>query len=379
MKLLYILNIAPKEGIFNFSIASQLAAQELGMEYHIVGNFDKTPIQTREECEKKYGIKIHHIDLIRNPFDIRNIKALKQLIQLIKKEEFNVLHCNTPTGGVLGRIAGKICKTNKVIYQSHGFHFYKRAPKVNWLLYYPAEKALAHWTDALLTINEEDYNNARKFKLRNNGKVYKTLGVGLDTKKYLNCDINRNEYRESIGIPSNAVVLITVGELADRKNQSIILEAMKIIDNDNLYFIICGEGPLKDKMISYCKENNLDKNVLFLGRRNDISELCHISDIFCFPSKREGMGIAPMEGMASGLPLISSNIQGIKDYSVTGKTGYCLEYDDLNGFVNSIKTLVNNEKLRKTYGDYNKNYIKKYDRNACIEVYKNIYKDILND
>lgn len=379
MKILYILNIAPKEGIFNFSISAQIAAKQLGMEYHIVGNFDKTPIEIRKECETKYDIFIHHIDLKRNPFDIRNCIALKQLVALINKEQFQIIHCNTPTGGVLGRIAGRICKSNFVIYQSHGFHFYRRAPIINWLLYYPAEKILAKWTDALLTINEEDYLNARKFKLRNNGKIYKTLGVGLDIEKFTNCKVDKIEYRKKLGIPNTATVLITVGEIAIRKNQKILLEAMKKINDGNLYLLICGEGPLENDLISYCKKNDLINNVFFLGRRNDIAELCHISDIYCFPSKREGMGIAPLEGMAAGLPLVSSNIQGIKDYSTNGVTGFCLEYDDLDGFVKSIKVLMEDKEMRMKMGNYNKELVKKYDRKECVEIYKNIYIDILKN
>lgn len=377
MKILYITNIAPKEGITNFSMAAQIAAQEIGLEFHSVKNYNNTPIEIRRKCEKDYGIFLHHVDLVRNPFNFRNIKALKQLVEIIKTEEIDIIHANTPVGGVLGRIAGKICNTKIVIYQAHGFHFYKRAPIKNWLLYYPVERLFAKWTDALLTINEEDYNNAKKFHLKQAGKLYKTLGVGLDTREYFDLHVNKEIIRKQFSIPENAVVLITVGEIANSKNQKILLDALYLLNDSNIFLIICGEGPLMEKLKKYSKEKNLSNNVLFLGRRNDIPKLCKISDIFCFPSKREGMGIAALEGMAAGLPLVSSNIQGIKDYSKNGITGYCLEYDDLMGFTNAIKTLAYDCELRKKIGESNQIFVKKYDRTECVKVYKEIYLDIL--
>ena len=154
-KLLYITNISI--GVSSFSVAAVRAAEELGVEFHLAGNFDGTTKESLRKNEKEYGVKLHQIDFIRTPYDLRNIKAYKQLVQLIKREKFDAIHCNTPTGGVLGRLAGKKCKVRKIIYQAHGFHFYKGAPKKNWLIYYPIEKWLAKYTDALITINNEDY------------------------------------------------------------------------------------------------------------------------------------------------------------------------------------------------------------------------------
>lgn len=379
MKVLYITNIAPIEGITNFSIATQLACQEIGLEFHIAKNFNATPQNIRKQCEKEFKIKIHHIDLKRNSFHPRNIIAIRQLINILSKEKIDIIHCNTPTGGVIGRIAGKIANTKVIIYQSHGFHFYKNAPLKNWLLYYTAERLLARLTDVLLTINEEDYTNAQKFHLRKNGKIYSTLGVGLDVNKFCKCDVNVKEYRKLLDIPEDAIVLLTVGEVAKRKNQLILIKALKIINDSNIYLLICGEGPLSSDLKHYCKIIGLEKNIKLLGRRNDIPELCKISDIYCFPSMREGMGIAALEGMASGLPLISSNIQGIRDYSITGKTGFCLKYDDLHGFVHAIKMLAYNKELREKYGNYNKEFVKKYNRNNCIKIYKSIYEDVINN
>lgn len=227
MKLLFISNIAGETAVSSFSKADIIAAKRLGIEFHLAENFDLTPESARKSDEDLYGIKIHHIDFVRAPYNPRNIKAYKQLVKIVKKEKIDVIHCNTPVGGLLGRLAALKSGINKVIYQAHGFHFYKGAPLKNWMIYYPIEKWLAHYTDVLITINQEDYDLAkRKFKLRNDGKVYNVPGVGIDTSQY-NLDAKvRNKKRAELGLSETDYAVISMGDLIERKNYSTAIQAI---------------------------------------------------------------------------------------------------------------------------------------------------------
>ena len=184
-KVLFISNIAKRVG--SFSVASIAAAKECGIEYYYAANWNATSIEQRKEDEMTFGIKLVHIDLTRSPYSPKNIKAYKQLVEFIKKEKIDYIHCNTPIGGILGRLAGQKCKVKKVIYQAHGFHFFDGAPKKNWLLYYTVEKWLARKTDAIITINKEDFERSKEFKLRNNGQAYYVHGVGMDLTHNIFC------------------------------------------------------------------------------------------------------------------------------------------------------------------------------------------------
>ena len=168
-KILYITNIS--YGVSSFSVAAVASAKTLGYRFFLAGNFSGASSEKIKNDEEEFGVKIINIDLARSPYSPKNITAYKQLIDFVKKENIDYIHCNTPVGGLLGRLAGKKCKVKKVIYQAHGFHFYKGAPLKNWLIYYPIERWLAHYTDAIITINKEDYERAQGFRLRNNGKV----------------------------------------------------------------------------------------------------------------------------------------------------------------------------------------------------------------
>ena len=227
MKLLFIGNVGHRVNSFLFSSAA--AAKKLGIEFHVAGSwtgYDNPADKLADE--EKYGLKIHQIDFFRKPYDLRNIKAYKQIIELIGREGIDVIHCNTPIGGVVGRLAGKKCHIKRVIYQAHGFHFYSGAPLLNWILYYPIEKLLAHYTDALITINKEDYARAsRKMHLRNNGQVYYVPGVGIEIPVINSTPEFRMKKRESLNIPHDAIVLISVGDLNANKNNEIIIDAIR--------------------------------------------------------------------------------------------------------------------------------------------------------
>jgi glycosyltransferase involved in cell wall biosynthesis len=357
-----------------------IAAKKLGIEFHIVGNWtgyrDSVEI---EEDEKKYGIKIFQIDFIRNPFDPRNIKAYSQVIKLIKKENYDLIHCNTPIGGVIGRLAGKKCGVNKIIYQAHGFHFFTGAPLLNWIIYYPVERILAHLTHALITINTEDYELAKKFRLKENGNVYYVPGVGIDLYNVEPAEAQDcKNLRQKLGIKDSDFVLISVGELNKNKNNRIIIEAMNELNNQNIHYLVCGDGSAREDLQNLAEKYNLARNVHFLGYRNDIEELLNISDVFVMPSIREGLSRSIMEAMAVGKPCIVSDIRGNRDLISNETGGYLCGSTDVKMFAEAIRNLANNDRLVREMGKYNLKMIKLYDINVVAEKLESIYKETID-
>lgn len=376
MKMLYILNTTSR--VNNFSYSSMVAAQKLGIEFHIAGNWTGYKNSADKKAdEKKYGIKIHQIDFIRTPYDPRNIKAYRQVVELIKREKFDVIHCNTPIGGVVGRLAGKKCGVKKIIYEAHGFHFFKGAPRLNWLIYYPIEKWLAHYSDCIVTMNAEDNAIAKKFKLRNESMVYNVHGVGIDLSEYEGIEEYRDLKRKELGFSEEDIVLISMGDLIARKNYKVALEAIAKCDNSRLHYIICGEGEDLYNLKRQVEELGLQKQVHFLGFRTDIKELLAASDIFVFTSLQEGLPRSMMEAMAAGLPCIASKIRGNVDLIECGKGGFLCNPYNANDFSMAInKLLVKQNVLPKMKRDVLES-IKKYDILIVINEMINIYKTII--
>lgn len=362
----------------------QFLKEDMKCEVHVACNFDYMDdtdvVRTNEYIEqiKNQGIVLYNIRFARNPINLDNVKAYKKLKEIICKENYDLIHCHTPTVSMMTRIAGKkMRKSGTVImYTCHGFHFHNSSAKKNWVLYYPVERVLSRFCDYIVTINKEDYERAKKFHCRN---VRYIPGVGIDVDKIRNLKINKEKKRESIGVPKDKILMISVGELIERKNHEVIIKALAQINNPDIYYAIAGKGALKEYLSELVKKCNLEKQVIFLGFRTDVYELYQIADISAFPSQIEGLGLAGIEALAAGVPLISSNVHGILDYMVDGETGYMVEPENVCGYAEAIKKLVADPEMRINMRANCSKAAEVFDISNALNAMWNIYKEILGE
>ncbi len=356
---------------------------DLGCEVHIACNFDymqDTDIARTEayiEKLKREGVILHNIKFARSPLSNANIPAYRQLKEIIERENFDLVHCHTPAVGVFTRLAARNARKNgtKVMYTCHGFHFHNASSKVNWLIYYPVEKMLSRYCDFLVTINREDYKRAQTFHCKN---VRYIPGVGVDISQIKAMKADRVAKRQEIGIPEKAILIISAGELIERKNHEVIIKALGKLNNPNIYYAIAGKGPLKDHLENLASSLGIGDRLKLLGFRTDIKELYHIADISAFPSLIEGLGLAGIEAMAAGVPLVSSNVHGIPDYVIDGKTGYARPPYDVDGFAEVIDKLVSSKELRASMREDCLKAVDPFELNNALNVMWNIYKEVLD-
>ena len=356
----------------SFEVSSMWAADQLGMKLYMGINRTYAP---ELKCVD-YDITYYNQHIYRNIFDVKTIKiGYDNLCRFLEEHpDISVIHCNTPIGGVLGRICGKKYG-KKVIYMAHGFHFYKGAPLLNRTLFKFIEKWMARKTDCLITINQEDYEAAQKFKLNKGGKVFKVNGVGVDLNSFDGISVNVKEKRESLGLPEDAVVGIVVGDLNENKNVKTIIRALPLVDG-NIHIIICGFGPLEVALKKLAKDLGVDNRCHFLGFRTDVKELYLASDIFIFASKREGLPRSTMEAMLAGLPCVVSRIRGNIDLIDENKGGSLFPPKDFDSLAKELTILADNPSLRVKYGTYNKERIKDYDIEVVKKQMLNIYQEV---
>ena len=315
------------------------------------------------------------VRLVRNPFSISNLKGYRDLKRIIDRDNYDLIWTNEPVMGVMTRIAARKARERgtKVIYMVHGFHFYEGAPLPNWLIYYTVEKLCSRYCDEIVTINSEDYHHAQAFHVSN---VRKISGVGVNLENFSPDKDVRALYREKIAIKDHEVLLLNVAELTKRKNQHVILEAIYRLRNTHIKLIICGVGKEEKRLKRQVKRFGLQQQVLFLGYRNDIPELCCAADIFVLTSLQEGLPRAIMEAMASGLPVVCSSIRGNKDLIENGKSGYTVK-NDAKSVAKAINRLVKNTSLRKKMGWYNTVVVKRYSEERAKEDILKIMQEIL--
>jgi len=303
--------------------------------------------------------------------------AYKNICNVLKNNDIQVIHCNTPIGGMVGRFAGKKYKVPTVIYTAHGFHFYKGAPLFNRTVLKWAEKLMAHYTDAIITMNKEDYEAAKKFKLRGDGKVYLVHGVGIDLSLYENIEVDRAEKRAELGIKDTDVAFISMGDLIARKNYSVAIKALAKAGNENAHYFICGRGPLENELKELAKTCGVENRVHFLGFRTDIKELLVAADAFLFTTLQEGLPRSMMEAMASGLPCIVSKIRGNVDLMENGTGGYLCGATDVDAFAEAIKNITESAELRQKMSEYNLEHIKEFDVSVVEQEIRAIYNEVL--
>ena len=359
-------------------------SDEMKCEVHIACNFDymnDTDVnRTKEYIErlKHKGVVLHNIAFARSPFSLENIKAYKALKAIVNREKFDLIHCHTPTVSMMTRLVAKKARKNGsvVMYTCHGFHFHNSSSKKNWMIYYPVEKFLSRYCDYIVTINKEDFGRAQTFHCKN---VRYIPSVGVDINKIRDLVVDKAAKKESIGVPADKILIISAGELIERKNHEVIIKALAKINDPKIYYAIAGKGPLKDYLSDLAKELGVSERVLFLGFRTDVFELYHAADISAFPSKIEGLGLAGVEAMAAGVPLVSSNVHGILDYVLDGKTGYAINPKNVDGYAEAIKKLVDNPELRESMKEDCIAAVAPFEISNALQVMWDIYEEILGE
>lgn len=374
-KVLILASVASMIDQFNMSNIDILLS--LGYEVHVACNFEQGSTCTKEKIDQlknkleELDVKYYQIDFTRSVYNIfQDIKAYKQVKKLMIKNKYKFIHCHSPIGGVVGRLVCKNAKT-KCIYTAHGFHFYKGAPLKNWIIFYPIEKWLSRYTDILITINKEDYNRAKnKFEMK---QLEYIPGVGVDIQKFQLDDFDRDSYRKQLGLDKNDFMILSVGELNANKNHEVVLNAIAKLNNSNIKYMIAGQGGLKQHLLDLAQNLSIENQLQLLGFRNDIAELDNCADLFILPSKREGLGLAAIEAMSTGLPIITSNVHGMNDYSINGISGYSYKSNDINGFAKGIKKILENKNLNEKMSKYNRINSVKYDKKNVEKLMRSIY------
>ncbi len=301
-------------------------------------------VAARNNLAEKNGLKLDFADQVfdvpfaRSPFSLQNVKAFLQIKKIIDAGHYDFVHTNTPAAGVFTRLAAVRArrKGTCVIYTAHGFHFYKGAPKKNWLLYYPVEKMFSVFTDKLLTINTEDYALAsKKFKT----SVYHIHGVGANSSRfYVFSDAEKAHARQALGIPTDARVIVNVGELLPNKNQKTAILAMKLVCKKypGAQLLIAGNGPELENLTRLVQQEALENNVRFLGYTLDLNAYNNIADCTVACSFREGLGLNVIEAMLCGNAVVASNNRGHRELVEDGVTGFLVEPDDVQAFADRI-------------------------------------------
>lgn len=325
--------------------------------------------------------RVYNFPFKRTLFTFKLFKAYWNLKKLIDSGNYDVIHCHTPIPAALTRLAsrGVRKKGTRLIYTAHGFHFYKGGPLLSWLVYYPIEKYLSKLTDAIITINKEDYDVAlNKF---NANQTYYMKGIGVNPSKF-NSDLFRekNQLRASLSYSEQDFILIYVANFIDRKNHVFILKSLIRIKNliPNIKVLFAGSGILLEKMKEFTRLNNIEGYVNFLGFRNDVDKLLAISDVSISASKHEGLGLALAEAMFSGIPVVATRDRGHQEMIENNFNGFLFEHGNQQQFIDCIMKLYTDRELNNKFIQRSLIKVEQFSISNSLNFMDEVYRKYLN-
>ena len=350
--------------------------QEMGWETAVAS---KNDYEDPADCRIPYCDRYFDVPFARLPWKMDNLSAWRQLKKIIDEGDYDIIHCHTPVGAMITRLAalGARKKGTKVIYTAHGFHFFKGAPLLNWLLYFPAEWLLAPVTDCLITINKEDF--ARAQKVMGPKRLDYVPGVGIRTGKFRTTRDQAMAKREELGFDREDFLILTVAEMTANKNHITVLKALRKLkgtaEYEKMHYLIVGRGEMWPSLEAAAKEMGISDHVHFLGYRTDAAELYGCCDLFAFVSFREGLSVALMEAMSSGMAIVCTKIRGNTDLIDHGITGHFTE-NDPDSVAESIRTMVTRPDYREKLGKAAAEKALLYDEETVLRQVKDIYLNI---
>lgn len=229
--------VAATGGFLNgFLIPDMKLLQEMGYEVHCAANGNSVSTFVPEERFASIGVAFHQIDFSStSPLSKDSLKAYKQYKELLNQYHFDFVHVHTPIPGAIVRVATRRKRKEGcvVVYTTHGLTFPKGSPLKTKIVYGGVEWFCSWMTDGIITINKEDYAQMKMMACKN---VYHINGVGVDTSRYHECQIDRDRYRESLGLSESDIAILEVGELSTRKTIKLSLKPCQKLMTNTMYF-----------------------------------------------------------------------------------------------------------------------------------------------
>lgn len=373
MKILFVATVRSHIGQFHMPFIRELKSR--GCEVHAA---------FRDNSEDKKNLDLSGIDKVfevpfdRNPYSKSNIKAFFALRKIIKENHYDAIHCHTPVGGFLTRLAAIPARWHgtQVIYTAHGFHFYEGSSKFSWKVYYPIELLLSRVTDCLIAINLEDFKLAFSKKFKSH-RTFRVNGVGVDLSKFHSItDEEKSRLRKENGFSDDDYLLIFPADLCKRKNQYMLFDVMKILleKNDDFKLLLPGLAADPEPFIEYAKQAGVYDHISILGYRRDMHELIAMCDMAVSSSRQEGLPINIIEAMSIGLPVVATEVRGNRDLVFNKKNGFVVKLNDAQDMADKILEIRNSPELTEHCSSESQRISHYYEIEKVIEKMVKIYQ-----
>ena len=365
MKIAILTPLFPPKHLAGLEIAAYNIAKRLAKKYdvHVITTLDEDlPKKSMEE-----GFYVHRFKTSKIPI-LRTVSYYIKSIFAVKKINPDIVHVQTIFLALSGLLIKKFLRKPYVVY-GRGSDVYLRQGLENLI-----SKPILKNADAVIVLTEDMKRGIQKIW---NKDVF-VIPNGIDLERFEN--LSKEDLRSKLEIKEEKIIVF-VGTLRSVKGVKYLIEAMKIIidKNKNTRLFIVGDGKERKYLENLVKELVLEKYVTFIGKvpNEEVPEYMAASDVFVLPSLSESFGIVNLEAMASGLPIVATNVRGLPEIIKNGENGFLVEPKNPEQIADKVSLLLEDDELRERMSRKNREKAKRYSWEAVIEKLESVYESCL--
>jgi glycosyltransferase involved in cell wall biosynthesis len=343
-------------------------------------DLENTSVHKQIEKATLRGVKVIPLSsLVRRIDPVQDFQAFLCLFRLIRREKPTIVHTHTSKAGFLGRWAAKLVGVPFIVHTPHGHVFYGHFGAWAVKIFFLIEKITNLITDRIIALTEGERKDYIDFSVSRSEKIT-TIHSGVEIERYLTSHVNIEEKKISLGLIPKGQVVGTIGWLLPVKGPMLLLKAMESVwqNRSDVELVFVGKGGLKSDLTAQAIEMGVLGRVKFLGWRNDIHEILPVFDLFVLPSLNEGMGRVIVEAMASGKPVVASNVGGIPDLIKDKKNGLLVKPGDEEALANAVLVLLNDPEKARRMGKRGRNRCRDFSLDAMLQKIDMLYQDLLD-
>ena len=335
------------------------------------------PQEDYKTYSERTGVPIEILPSLQREVNFRNdLKALFELKKLIKRESPKIVHTNTSKAGILGRFAAAMNHAPVIVHSPHGHIFYGYFSRWKTNLFIQLERWVAKYTQRITTLTHLGRQDHLDLKITRPEKMV-VICPGIDIDKYRLPRENRLTMREQLGISSNKTVIGWVGRVDLVKNPRMLLKAAQLLKGEDLHFLLIGDGELLSDMRRLAKELSIESIITFPGHREDIPAILTAMDIYVLSSLNEGFGRSIIEAQAAGLPVIATNVGGVREIIMDGETGILIPSQDYQALAHKIMKLMKEPALRQRLSADADLRLNRFSLKNTVDNIENLYRELL--
>lgn len=323
-----------------------------------------------EKKLKEHDIEVHVIKKVMR----WDFLMVLRVYFLIKRLKIDIIHAFLLGASFYGLIAGKLAGIKSIISSNRG-----RLKEKSFLRYYKHRFVLTKSSAVVVNSRSVEEFTKEFYSLKKNNMHM--IHNGLDAKSFSPNEGEGLKIKHELGLDNARIILGTAGRLFPVKNHSFLLQNAKtLLSNDrNIFFLLIGEGPLLNQLKEQSRNLDIEKNVLFLGRKINMADYVNILDIFVLTSDSESLPNAILEAMSLKKPVITFDVGGCGELVKDGVNGFLVPYMNHDVFCDKIRLLINDDSLRYRMGEAGKEMaLKNFSMEKMVNSMESLYMSLWN-